>query len=460
MAILYPIGLLALAGLIIPVLIHLWSVKQGKVLKIGSIALLGENATASSKSIKLTDILLFILRCLLIILLAFVLAGPYLKTAAGNKKNQGWILIDQTQISQAYQANRSTFDSLLNLGFELRDFNLGFNQFALKDSSAARASVDKLSYTTLLNQLNKQIPAGYTAYVFADRRLLNFDGAMPKPSFKLVWKELQATDTLKTWTTKFLAKQYEGKSTPSLTSYSSGGAQNLPTIRAVIYEPSGNDAKYISAALHAITDFTKREIEIEAWNSVSAKNADVIFWLSENPITKTDLKKGAALFSYQKGKALAVNSTLLLAPNGQQNIALSKRILSDNLKGAAIWTDGFGDPLLVKGNDTSVSHFHFYSRFNPQWTDLVWNEQFVKALVPLVLAPSNDAQFGFEDHDADQRILAKEQTFLPNDHPTSVLNIQAKYQLSQWIWLIAFIVLVIERTLSLRRKINVSYGKN
>jgi hypothetical protein len=460
MVFLYPIGLLALAGLIIPVLIHLWSVKQGKVLKIGSIALLGENATASSKSIQLTDILLFILRCLLIILLASVLAAPYLKSTVEDKQHKGWILIDQSKISKAYQTNRSTIDSLLNLGFELRDFNLGFNQFGLKDSSEVRTPASKLSYTALLNQLNKPIPAGYTAYIFADQRLVNFDGPIPKPSFKLVWKELHATDTLKTWTTKFLAKQYAGKSSPSLTNYTSNGSQNLPTLRALIYDPSGNDAKYISAVLYAISDFTKRKIEIKAWNSATSGDADVIFWLSENPIAKAKLKKGAALFSYQKGKVHAVNSTLVITPNGQHNIALTKRIDADNLTGEAVWTDGFGDPVLVKENDTFLNHFRFYSRFNPQWTDLVWDEHFVKAMVPLVLARSNDSQFGFEEHDADQRVLAKGQVFLSNNHPTSVSSIHATYPLTHWIWVIAFIVLIIERTLSLRRKTTVSYGRN
>ena len=454
MTLLYPIGLLALAGLIIPVLIHLWSVKQGKVLKIGSIALLGENATASSKSIKLTDILLFILRCLLIILIAFLLAQPYLKTTFGSKKNTGWILIDKAQAAKAYQQNKGTIDSLLNIGYEIRDFNLGFSQFTLKDSIAESTTVNKLNYTALLHQLNTQIPTGYSAYVFADRRLVNFDGNMPKASFKLLWKELQTSDTIKTWTTKFLDKVYEGKSTSNLTSYSSSINQDLPTIRAVIYEPNGNDAKYIRAALNAIADFTKRKIEIVGWNSISANKADVLFWLSEQPVTTANLKKGSKLFTYQKGKTIAVNSTLL-------NIELKKRIASDGFKGLAVWTDGFGEPILVKESNASLSHYHFYSRFNPQWTELVWNEQFVKALVPLVLDSSNDADFGFEDHDADQRVLAKEQIFVANMNATTkVLHINAQQDLSKWVWVLAFMVLIIERFLSLRRKTNVGYVKN
>ena len=76
MQLLYPIGLLALAGLIIPVIIHLWSVKTGKTLKIGSINLLGESANATSKSLKITDWLLFVLRCLLLIIIGLMLAQP------------------------------------------------------------------------------------------------------------------------------------------------------------------------------------------------------------------------------------------------------------------------------------------------------------------------------------------------------------------------------------------------
>lgn len=457
MALLYPFGLLALAGLIIPVLIHLWSVKQGKVLKIGSIALLGENATASSKSIKITDLLLFILRCLIIVLIACVIALPYFKTTALNQKNKGWILMEKAQLKQAYQTNRPSIDSLLNLGFELRDFNSGFNKFDLKDSALRSSATANLNYSSLLNQLNEQIPAGYAAHIFADRKLLHFEGNLPKPNFSLVWNDLQVSDTLKTWTTKFLDKTYKGKSTPSFTSYSSDLTQNLPIVNVVIYEGNDNDSRYIKAALNAIADFTKRKIIVDNWNTLSSSKADVLFWLSEQPIERAKYKKGASLITYQKGKIISVNSTLQVSSSPNQHIPLTKRIAPDNLKGSSVWIDGFGQPVLLKEYNSNFNHFHFYSRFNPQWTELVWNEQFVKALIPIVLGQSIDANFGFEDHDADQRVLAQRQIPVSNYKTTNVFTTHSHRDITEWIWVIAFIFLIVERILSLRKKTNSGY---
>lgn len=450
MQFLYPIGLLALAGLLIPVLIHLWNTKKGKTLKIGSIAFLSANATARSRSFQLTDLLLFVLRCLILILIAFLLTQPYLKKTSVKTKNKGWILIDKARFAAIYNTQHSSIDSLLNLGFELHDFNLGFNQFLLKDSISKVEARAKLSYNSLLNQLNAQIPSGYAAYLFADRRLNNFDGSLPKLNFKLTWKEVLGQDTLKTWSTTFLNKVYEGKSTPSVTNYIANKVQHLPTVRVAIYDPKGEDSKYIKAALNAISDFTKRKIEIEKLpiGAYGRQEADIVFWLSDQPVSSSDKQR---IFSYQKGKTIKVNSTL-----SEFSVELKKRIVFDNLKGTATWTDGYGDPILLK---ETVNHFHFYSRFNPQWTDLVWNEQFVSALIPIVLGNQSTSDFGFEINDADHRVLDKSQLIESKIHSPGISSITTDMALNKIIWVMAFILLIIERILSFRNKPNLGYAK-
>ncbi|WP_431292206.1 BatA domain-containing protein [Pedobacter sp. P26] len=110
---LYSIGLFALAGIIVPLIIHLWNVKQGKILKIGSIALLGESSSASSKSFKINDWLLFVLRCLLLVLLAFVLAHPYLKKIVSARSKNGWILVEKNNFPRVFKTHQKTVDSLL-----------------------------------------------------------------------------------------------------------------------------------------------------------------------------------------------------------------------------------------------------------------------------------------------------------------------------------------------------------
>ncbi|MES2653764.1 MAG: BatA domain-containing protein [Bacteroidota bacterium] len=450
MTLVYPIGLLALAGLLIPVLIHLWNVKKGKTLKIGSITFLGENATSSTRSLKLTDFLLFALRCLILILIAGLLAQPYLKKTNRSTAYKGWILVEKAQFSSIYKTHRSTIDSLLTKGFELHDFNVGFNSFSVKDSTAKIETSTALSYLALIQQLNTQMPKGYSAYIFADRRLVKFDGNLPKPNFNLIWEDVNYPDTIKTWSTTFLDKVYKGESTPSLTRYAVNKSQNLPVVTVAIYNPKGDDAKYIKAALNAITDFTTRKFE----TVTRVNEADVVFWLSDELIPSSVNKA----FIYKIGKIENVNSTLLLSAESNQNIDLKKRIALDSLKGDVIWVDGWGQPMLIKENKTN--HFYFYSRFNPQWNDLVWNEQFVKALIPIVLGNQTASDFGFEDHDADQRVLG--QAFFQDSKikTSGVLTSTTNQPLDNLIWGVAFILLIIERILSFRNKTKLENAKN
>jgi UDP-N-acetylglucosamine:LPS N-acetylglucosamine transferase len=56
----------ALAALSIPVIIHLWNIRPGKTLKVGSISLITEASKSTKRSFKLLDILLLIIRCLLL----------------------------------------------------------------------------------------------------------------------------------------------------------------------------------------------------------------------------------------------------------------------------------------------------------------------------------------------------------------------------------------------------------
>ena len=463
MQLLYPIGLLALAGLIIPVIIHLWSVKQGKTLKIGSIALLGESASATSRSFKLTDWLLFILRCLLIILIAFILAQPYLKTKV-DQKASGWILVSPNQLHQAYKTDQKTIDSLLNLGYELHEFDLGFKKMELADTAIADKGSSGLSYTSLLKALQYKIPAGYTAYVYADDRLSNFTGAMPKIAYRLIWKSNLATDSAKFWSTNYLGKTFEAKSTQSGTTYTEVTNSNLPSLSVVIYEPNGNDAQYVKAALRAIADFSKRNISIKDYNRTNAKNADVVFWLSEQSISPyaAALKPNTKIFAYQNGKVENVGGGTFHLIDGlteEAPVKLYKRIKVAEQKGTVIWKDGYGVPLLLRKFTNKQIYFHFYSRLNPQFTDLVWKEQFVSALMPIVLAVGNEADFGFETNPLDQRaISAAQQITSPALETTAITPIEKQEPLNHLFWILAFLVLLLERILSFR-KTNLNHGK-
>lgn len=459
MQLLYPIGLLALAGLIIPVIIHLWNVKKGKTLKIGSIALLGESARASSKSLHIKDWPLFILRCLLLILITILLAQPYFKKANGQKKQSGWVLVQKDQFKQVYNVQKKTIDSLLDLGFELHEFNLGFEAMTLQDTLTA-VEERELSYSSLFKQLNSQLPAHFPVYLFAGHQLNQFNGTLPTIALDLKWKTTLTTDTLKQWTSQFEGKSYQAQSTPSLTSYTAvANGAAPPIIEVLIHDPSGTDRKYVEAALNAMGDFTKRKITIKTWGAGAEPEAMVGFWLSDQQIDQkhlSRLKNGGKLFTYAKGKIRALGTSLNLsnrAWGNYQTVNLYQSIIPIQLGGEMVWSDGFGHPILSKETKGNYEQYHFYSRFDPKWTDLVWSEQFVKALMPVVYTDQDAMDFGFEYHPADQRQLAQAQKqFIQLNSSAALEKNSISTPLDHLFWLLAFLILIIERILSFRKQ--------
>lgn len=447
MQLFYPIGLLALAGIIIPVLIHLWQVKKGKTLKIGSIALLGESANSNAKSLKINDWLLFILRCLLIILLAIFLAQPFFFKEKKTAEKKAWMLIEKNSFPEAYNSSRQTIDSLLSLGFELRDFNFGFEPYNIKDSASFSNAPSSLSYTSLLNALNTELPSGYSVYLFADRRLAHFDGPIPKLSYNLIWNEVRHGDSLKTWTTNYLGKDYKAESTVNSTRYSANSKEPVSERNIAIYDPQQRDAKYLKAAIRAISDFSGRKINVTDWTNNETKGYDLVFWLSDRPIQANS----KVMFSYMPGKPTSINSTLQFSGNYDTDIKLKKRIAANLTDDDVLWKDSYGDPILSVDDKEKTKQYSFYTRFNPQWTDLVWDEEMVNALIPIVLG-TDEMGFGFEKHDADQRLMPENPLRSANLSHREEIVAKAPESLSFSLWLAAFLVLVLERVLSFKQK--------
>ncbi len=227
-----------------------------------------------------------------------------------------------------------------------------------------------------------------------------------------------------------------------------------------MHDPTNADSKFIRAGLNAIASFTKRPIEVSNWIPNTAAKADVVFWLSEKAISSSELslmKPGSTLLTYQNGKTLSLNSTINLSEETEL-VDLKKRIETNEVGRKVLWTDGFGKPLLTAQNVNHINHLYFYSRFNPKWNDLVWNEQFVKALMPIVLGHQNAIDFGFEDNWADQRQVIVKHLLKSNANQQQGVA-TSSHSMTNILWFLALLLLIIERVLSLSKK-QTAYVKN
>ncbi len=81
MTLLQPSYLWGLLALAIPIIIHLWSRKKVRTIKVGSIQFIAPTKSKESNSIQLNEWWLLLLRCLIISTLVVILAQPHITTA-------------------------------------------------------------------------------------------------------------------------------------------------------------------------------------------------------------------------------------------------------------------------------------------------------------------------------------------------------------------------------------------
>jgi hypothetical protein len=490
MHLLLPIWLIGLVAVGIPVIIHLWQIRQGKTLKVGSIALFSESSPKSARSFKLADILLLLLRCLLLVLLSLLLTEPFWSHRANINKTAGWILIPTKNFHETYHKFQPAIDSLKKKGYELHAFEPGFRKV---DTITAAINDNSLNnYWNLLDQLNDTLSAVTPVELFTQNNLAFFDGTKPAGGLNMNWHTYSPVDSAKSWiadawlTTNGNISIARGIATTLGTNYQfdelknglSGPVYDLTidngepvislkgspsekvkvdtaTRRIAIYTDKNNiDAGYLKAALYAIAGSTKRKTVIKAYQQANMipTGQDWLFWLTEKPVEADIVQKTKNLFSYADGKAVDVTSWIING-TGQTKIDLYKEVQSPLPGINAIWVSGFGKPVLSMLPGTTNS-YQFYSRFNPAWNDLVWNDDFPKWLLELTMKhPLSVEKY-------EHRIISPAQ--LQTVH-TSTTDIKKPLQVSNidlthYLWLTLAILFCIERWLATKNNQTIVNG--
>lgn len=435
---LYPIGLLAAIGILIPVVIHLWNVKNGKTLKIGSISLLGLATNQRSSHLKVADWPLLLLRCLLLLLLAIVLAQPLYKSIVNPVAEPGLILLEKQELGAVWKAYKKEIDSLLKKGYEIRDFGPGFSKIELKDTATlfSRPANFPLSYFSLIRQLDAEKRPGTKVYLYTDKRLNRFEGQQPNTQLHLDWKVLPVK---------------------SDTAINDKKAADTSKLQVLIFSNGLHmDAAYISSAIGAIADFTKRKITVKEIQSLQQiqKTATLVFWLTEQPVSKTQLKQlpaGISFFNYAGQKTGRLKSAVHYeAGTATQEIALYQRKKFDGKSYQAIWSDAFGMPLLTLDSNLGIKHYQFYSRFNQSWTDLVWGNGMVEALIPIVI-PHQETEFGFPKGQHPNRTITAIPLPLQKKIKTTASVFYSQQPIAGLVWWFLMLVFFIERWITYKK---------
>lgn len=475
MQFLYPIGLLALAGMVIPLIIHVWNIRQGKALKIGSIALLAERAALRSRSYRLTDWLLLFLRLLILILIALLIARPWIVNQQRQKMDNGWILLEKVQFRQVYQQHKDQIDSLLAKGFSLHELKTGFAPLSWKDTLTNREINDTIpvSYYSLIQQLDQEKCKDFKAVIIASQKIAQLGPVKPVINLDLQWIPLQKADTVSTWTRELNTGKYEAISVPSATVYRklAGKVQD----RYVLIE-AGNrqsDATYIRAAIQAYASYSKINFRLAAFRPEETDRADLIFWLSAAAIPEelmNKLKRGSKLFSYGGGQSFPIHSVQNFGNQGGNtgpSVRLQQRFKTNRYSGIPMWTDGYGHPLLTRSEQGNFQHYIYYSRFNPEWSELVWSSQFVRQFIPLLITAHGEWDLTTDPRDqrtynpdfkAQHQSDKPERTLVVSHSPGPEGQETSRVLLQQLLWTILFLLICIERFYAFRKFKMQKYG--
>lgn len=448
---LQPIWLWAITGIAVPLVIHLWNIKEGKTVKVGSIMFVQEAARSQAKSLKLSELLLLLLRCLLIICCALLLAQPVLnRTAAA--KNAGWVLLPAAAKQEVYQHFKTAIDSLVKAGYELHLLEKDFPATTPNaGDTSARADGN---YWGLIAGLNSQLPAASPVEIFTDGQQRHFMGDRPATALSIRWHTWSPGDSTVTSLLAFATpddstREVKMHSTAdgtwfTLVNGSAGGNADTNGIRIALYAGKNNaDAGYLLAALEALKEFTSRKIIITRLSDpiLPAGNTDWLFWLSEQP---TPEGHNGNIFRYAGSKALPISAQV---HTGEGVGFRTFKLRENNNELIPVWGDG--KSIVLGRNSKAPKQLEFNSRFLPQWTDLVWQGGFPKLIASLVLKQNGDFNMQLLNRIDPQQVQVRKLTageLLPSTTASTSSIPQT------WLWLLAFALLAVERWLSFRSK--------
>ncbi len=418
---LQPIWLSVLSAIAVPIAIHLWNKTPGRVLRVGSTALMQDLASSRKKSLLLSEKLLLLLRCLLIASIAFALANPQWKYTP--KTDKGWVLIPRGNTGPVYHRFHNEINALLEAGNRLRYFEEGFPPAFLKDidPSAAFKTDDSLSYRSTITALNNRVDTSFPVFIFTDDLLYHFQGDRTPVVLNLQWSA---------WHPNLSVPE---KVNDSLTI--SIYTQHYPT-----------DARYLRAAFAAISETGVQPLRLVTANKVRdiPGQSDWLFWLEED-VSNMPAAKNTLV--YAGGKVSSAGSYLLPEKAGWSTpIDLRRRIADTALKTQdRIWKDGFGNTLLSRSMVNSQQRYKLFTHFNPEWNGLVWDASFPSIMTALVNQKSSAAT------NSDARFIGLDSSQLLPPKANAVkksLAASASISLSGFCWIVTLIILLAERLLS------------
>ena len=429
MSFLNPTYLWALLGLAIPIAIHLWSKKEGKTIKIGSIKLLSEADSRQSSSISLNELLLLFLRLSIITLLVLAMAEPQIRRNTTNTpltyivepsliNNEKFSpLIDSLSAKSSIKLLQSGFPEFKADEFEETNFKTPNYWQLAKDMETLRSDsivVFTNAFVTGLNGkrpvvdkkiewiiLESENPKDQIAKAILKKdkvQLLSILNTSDNLSFKKENISLNNTDiNVSRDSIKIITNNQEKQLALEI---------EEPLSIFVFYESKlAKEATYLEASFNAISKYLDRPIKIKKAQDTSTfdESKDMyLVWLSE----KSTLKSASRLLSYKP--------------------------------------DNLSNSMIVEGE--SKNEYYLTNTLN---TENSIEERLTEQLLDwLNLHPELEEKI----KTLDKRVVSKAELLPIHKEVEETSTYIETLSISKWIWILLGLVLVVERIIASIRK--------
>lgn len=433
MIFLNPTYLLALLGLAVPVAIHLWSKKEGKTIRIGSIQLLRESDPKQTSSIKLNELWLLLLRMLMIAVLVLIMAEPRL-TKEGKNTALTYI-IEPSLLS--YDKVYSLIDTIdTETPVKLRLLQAGLPEY--EQGEPEENELMTPNYWQLAREMEELRTDSVVVFTNAYRK--GVKGKRPKIEKNINWvildpgepaeglveanrkgNELELISVMGDHQNLSFGKELvpgnsdrlsvnEQGDSISISGYGNEEWLELKTadsLNVLIRYDEGFSAemRYISSSFRAVSEYLNRPVNIRTTqnaDSTGGEDFSAIVWLSEEPV-------------------LQAETPLLISR-------------PDSLSGS----------IVEPGSREKVFHL----------TSALDSENVIEEHLPEKLLMMLDRHLGIEEkiREYDRRVMSKGELLPVTSAVEKGREFKENLDITHWLWLLLGVSLIAERILSSYRK--------
>ncbi|GAA5140402.1 BatA domain-containing protein [Thalassotalea piscium] len=377
---LQPLAYYGLAALAIPVIIHLLSKSRGRIVKWGTTRFLPQSKPVKMSTIKLTQRLLLLLRCLIVLCSVAILSQPFINDYSGDET---FVLVSETWFKAATPEQREQISEYLTSS----DFNVlslqTLESFTTFTNVTEVEPAEPLNIWQQLSKVSKKFKQAKEILVFTEANAINFTGEKPLLNQPIKW---------------FITSQQSSQQ------YSLNSLVQQ-AFKLIIYaEDEHKEAlNYLLPALNAIQKFSVQQLSIEVIEHpqklVSAQQPNWVFYLANRPITQELISwraQGTHIFINNDNRLLVNNSEEITVNNGFALLAPIRFYQSSHLENTFdsqhvehqedLWVSEDNKPLLTvfkvdeATNTNAGKRYQFASMLSPKSTNLVIQPQF-----PLVI---------------------------------------------------------------------------